>query len=120
MTAAVPARAFSPMEQYVAHHDARGGVARGGAAKDQRVQVEVLLLRTRYICRQAAAECKSKIARVLASAKTVAAVERLAKADRRLAATVDQWDADPWALNTPLGVLDLRTGKLRPPARRTT
>ena len=45
MTAAVPARAFSPMEQYVAHHDARGGVARGGAAKDQRVQVEVLLLR---------------------------------------------------------------------------
>jgi hypothetical protein len=45
MMAAVPARAFSPMEQYVAHHDARGGVARGGAAKDQRVQVEVLLLR---------------------------------------------------------------------------
>jgi hypothetical protein len=45
MTAAMPARAFSPMEQYVAHHDARGGVAHGGAAKDQRVQVEVLLLR---------------------------------------------------------------------------
>jgi putative DNA primase/helicase len=82
-----------------------------------RWQIDDTLLafnRARYICRQAAAECKSKIARVLASAKTVAAVERLAKADRRLAATVDQWDADPWALNTPLGVLDLRTGKLRP------
>jgi hypothetical protein len=35
------------------------------------------------------------------SAKTVAAVERLAKADRRLAATVSQWDADLWQLNTP-------------------
>ena len=31
----------------------------------------------------------------LASAKTVAAVERLAKADRRLAGTTEQWDADP-------------------------
>jgi phage/plasmid-associated DNA primase len=33
-------------------------------------------------------------------AQTVAAIERLAKSDRRLAATVDQWDADPWLLNT--------------------
>ena len=33
-------------------------------------------------------------------AKTVAAVERLAKADRRLAATATQWDADGWAFNT--------------------
>ena len=34
----------------------------------------------------------------IASAKTVAAVDRLARADRRLAATVDQWDADPWCI----------------------
>jgi putative DNA primase/helicase len=68
----------------------------------------------RQICRQAAAECNTKLRKALASAKTVAAVERLAKADRRLAATVDQWDADSWALNTPLGILDLRTGNLRP------
>ena len=46
------------------------------------------------------------------SAKTVAAVERLAQADPRLATTVDIWDADPWLLNTPDGVVDLRTGKL--------
>ena len=52
--------------------------------------------------------------RVIASAKTVAAVERLAKADRRIAATIDQWDADPWLLNTPGGVIDLRTGQRRP------
>ena len=57
---------------------------------------------SRKVCREAAAECnKDKIASNLASAKTVAAVERLALADRRIAATVDQWDADPWQLNTP-------------------
>lgn len=65
----------------------------------------------RAICREAAASCNKERARALiASAKTVAAVERLAKSDRRLAATVDQWDADPWLLNTPAGTIDLKTG----------
>ena len=50
----------------------------------------------------------------VANARTVAAVERLAKADRRLAATADQWDANPWLLNTPAGILDLRIGAGRP------
>jgi len=44
----------------------------------------------------------------------VTAVERLSRADRRIAATVDQWDNDPWLLNTPRGVVDLRTGRTRP------
>jgi putative DNA primase/helicase len=43
----------------------------------------------------------------------VAAVERLARSDRRIAATIDQWDADPWLLNTPAGMIDLRTGTMR-------
>jgi phage/plasmid-associated DNA primase len=30
------------------------------------------------------------------------------RADRWHAATVDLWDADPWLLNTPGGVADLR------------
>jgi putative DNA primase/helicase len=69
----------------------------------------------RKICREAAAACnKQRVSSVLASAKTVAAVERLAKADRRLAASVDQWDSDPWLLNTPGGVIDLRSGERRP------
>ena len=69
----------------------------------------------RKVCRAVAAQCnKQKVAAVLASAKTVAAVERLAKADRRIAATVDQWDTDPWVLNTPGGVIDLRTGERGP------
>jgi putative DNA primase/helicase len=69
----------------------------------------------RHVCREAAAECnKPKLAPMIASAKSVAAVERLAKADRRMAATIDQWDGDPWLLNTPEGVVDLRTGQRRP------
>lgn len=57
--------------------------------------------RARTICREVAADCdKPATATVVASAKTVAAVERLAKADRRLAATAAQWDANGWLLNT--------------------
>jgi P4 family phage/plasmid primase-like protien len=69
----------------------------------------------RLACRKAAARCQNpKIAAKISSAGTVAAVERLARADRRHAATSDQWDQDLWALNTPGGAVDLRTGKLRP------
>jgi putative DNA primase/helicase len=75
----------------------------------------------RRICRTASAECdKPKIAKQIARAQTVMTVERLARADRRLAATVDQWDSDPWLLNTPGGVIDLRTGLLRTVAEKTT
>ena len=68
---------------------------------------------SREICRAASAECNDKSAKLLASAKTVAATLSLARADRRHAATVDQWDADPWLLNTPGGIIDLRTGERR-------
>jgi putative DNA primase/helicase len=70
---------------------------------------------SREICREAAEICRERrLAGAIASAKSVAAVERLARADRRLAARVDQWDADAWLLNTPGGAVDLRTGKIRP------
>jgi putative DNA primase/helicase len=49
----------------------------------------------------------------LASAGTVAAVVSLWRSDRQVAATVDQWDADPWLLCTPAAVVDLRTGEER-------
>ena len=75
---------------------------------------------SRHICRKASAKAlrdlrprvARKVASALASGKTVSAVERLARSDRRLAATVDQWDRDPALLNTPDGVVDLRTGVL--------
>jgi putative DNA primase/helicase len=55
--------------------------------------------RVRALCREVATNCE-RAAAAVASAKTVAAVERLARADRRLAATVEQWDANAWPLNT--------------------
>ena len=56
--------------------------------------------KARAICRAAASDADKKRKTALASAKTVSAVERLARADRRIAATVEQWDADPDMFNT--------------------
>lgn len=68
----------------------------------------------RNICRHAAETCSEvRVSRAIASAKTVSAVEKLAKADRRIAATVGQFDAEIWLLNTPAGIVDLRTGTQR-------
>ena len=36
-------------------------------------------------------------------------MQTLAQANRRIAGVVDQWDADPWVLNTPAGTVNLRT-----------
>lgn len=72
----------------------------------------------RKVCREAAAQCtKPSEARNIARAKTVAAVEQLAKSDRAMLATIEQWDADKDLLNTPGGAIDLKTGKLRPHIR---
>jgi putative DNA primase/helicase len=78
----------------------------------------------RAICREQAAPAGSHTRRPseataarIASAGTVAAVERLARADRRHAREAGDFDADPWALNTPAGVVDLRSGRLRPHRR---
>ncbi|MBU9608231.1 phage/plasmid primase, P4 family [Burkholderia multivorans] len=68
----------------------------------------------RSVCRHAAVHADNpKIAAKLASSGTVGGVERLARADRRHAATTAEWDADPWLLNTPGGVVDLKTGRQR-------
>jgi putative DNA primase/helicase len=70
--------------------------------------------RARALCRQVAQEAKARIAPGIASARTAGNVLTLARADRRLAADSGQWDRDPWLLNTPAGVVDLRTGDIRP------
>ncbi|WP_124982727.1 phage/plasmid primase, P4 family [Ralstonia solanacearum] len=68
----------------------------------------------RSVCRHAAVHADNpKIAAKLATSGTVGGVERLARADRRHAATTAEWDADPWLLNTPGGVADLKTGRQR-------
>lgn len=67
----------------------------------------------REVCRDHSSICNNhRIAKAIASSKTVGAVHNLARADRRLAAVTDQWDSDPWLLNCPHGVIDLRTGKV--------
>lgn len=69
----------------------------------------------RSVCREAASVAeKSNIA----SAATVSGVEKLARADRRHAATADQWDKNSWILNTPGGRVDLKTGNIKPHDRR--
>lgn len=69
----------------------------------------------RQVCRAAAIRSPSARVRTkLSTASTVAAVERLARSDRRHATTTEVWDRDPWLLNTPDGVLNLRSGQSQP------
>jgi putative DNA primase/helicase len=65
---------------------------------------------TRKVCRAAATESGLK---ELGKSATVAAVERLSRIDERMATAVEEWDRDPWFLNTPDGTVDLRTGVIR-------
>jgi putative DNA primase/helicase len=69
----------------------------------------------RELCREAANTSNDKKQRgKIASAQTRAAVVALAGEDHRLVAVSNQWDADPWLLNTPDGVVDLHNGVTRP------
>ena len=70
---------------------------------------------SRTVCRSAAmfAETPRMKAR-MASAATISAVERLVRSDPRQSATVEEWDANVWLLNTPGGIVDLRTGARGP------
>ncbi|MFQ6308681.1 phage/plasmid primase, P4 family [Lysobacter capsici] len=53
----------------------------------------------------------------LASASTVSGVERLTRSDPRHASSAETWDSDLWSLNTPRGIVDLRSGAVRRHAR---
>src|SRR3954447_9265535 len=50
----------------------------------------------------------------LRSARTVADVASLLRSNEELVGGVDQWDRDPWQLNTPAGIVDLRIGEIGP------
>jgi len=76
-------------------------------------QTRAVIDLTREICREFG-QISPKLQARLERASTIEAVERLARSDRRVAATPDLWDSDPYLLNTPDGVLDFRTGDLRP------
>lgn len=84
----------------------------------QRWRAEETLAATdliRHVCRHEAVRAKTiKVAAKLAASSTVGGVERLARSDRRHAATADEWDADIWLLNTPGGIVNLHTGRMHP------
>jgi putative DNA primase/helicase len=67
-------------------------------------------------CREESARCHNQphTAKTLVAAKTRAAVVSMVREKRLIAATINQWDTDLWLLNTPGGVVDLRTGTLSP------
>jgi putative DNA primase/helicase len=48
------------------------------------------------------------------STSTVHNIVTLSRYDRRVASGVEEWDTDPWLLNTPGGTVDLHTGQMRP------
>lgn len=71
----------------------------------------------RAIVRAAAGRSADSDRKRLESNKTVNGAAQLARSDPRIVLPADSWDADPFVLNTPGGVVDLRTGQLR---QRTT
>ena len=77
-------------------------------------QVLYVVHLAREICRVASLYAdQPRLKSKLASASTITSVEKIARSDPRHASTADEWDADVWALNTPGGLVDLRTGRLQ-------
>jgi len=69
----------------------------------------------RRICRElgdSASAASDK--RRIRSAKTVTAIVQLVRSDPRIVRTVEELDADPLLLNSPAGIIDLKTGLVRP------
>jgi putative DNA primase/helicase len=82
-----------------------------GWKEDETVRVFDL---ARRICRRAAANKEKPVAKAISKARTVAAVETLARSYPSVAATVDQWDTDPMKFNVLSGTIDLTTGSVLP------
>jgi len=53
-------------------------------------------------------------AKAMESANTLTRVLQLVRSDRNIAVKVDSLDADPWLLNTPGGVINLKDGTVMP------
>ena len=69
----------------------------------------------RQLCRAAARLAEdARQQKSLCSVSTSEAVSKLVKVDQRLAIVSDVLDADPWKLNTPTGLVDLKTGAVTP------
>ena len=81
--------------------------------KWQRDEVGLARDRMRHVCRDIASTAdKPNEARRISSDRTIAASLRIASADAAMATRTGDWDRHPWLLNTPTGVVDLRSGEI--------
>lgn len=81
-------------------------------APDEKLVVFNLM---RRVCRDVAQQAEKKtVAAAITSKTTIYAAVKLASTDPRHAIVPDDLDRDPWVLNTPDGILDLRTGEMGP------
>lgn len=87
-------------------------------ARFKREQTKLVWDRARHVCREAGARADDvRLGRAIQSSPAIYAAVQLAAADRRMAMEMSLFDADPWLLNTPDGIVDLRSGQLGPHRR---
>lgn len=79
-------------------------------ARWKRNEVKMAFHYARQLCRMMANGKKGML-----TAKAAGAVEKLCQNDPAHAVTNAVWDADPLLLGTPDGIVDLRTGSMKPP-----
>jgi P4 family phage/plasmid primase-like protien len=77
-------------------------------AKDETMR---MMSRAREICKEAAWQSNDS-GKQLKRKQTVAAIWDLARSDTHYGTTTEQWDRDPWLLNTSGGIVSLKTGQL--------
>jgi hypothetical protein len=68
--------------------------------------------------REAARDQPPRVINITSKLNFAGNVEKLARADRRLVATQESWDRDPFLIGTPGGTVDLRTGRLQDSPQR--
>ena len=78
-------------------------------------ETELAFAWARDLCRSFGATVeKARTKNMIASVTTARAIEAFARTDRCFVMTSKDWDRDPFLMGTPDGVVDLKTGILRP------
>ena len=60
---------------------------------------------------------RARMRNAISTHRTMSNIERIARTDRRHVISPSEFDSDPWSLNTPDGIVNLKTGQLRPAKR---
>ena len=85
-----------------------------GKRWDIDVMMKVKHLARLVCCSAAQFTSKPHVKSRMTSAGAISAIERIVRTDPRHGVPVEHWDANVWLLNTPGGIVDLRTGVLGP------